>query len=140
MRTRDLVKLLRSRFGDVVIVGIRFFRMVEHRDKGTVELEGVLEAFASNKLLCGGTVVHAECNFVNAIYSMPLGIVVHGAVTHQPAIYARFRHDNVTFFLYVPCTIDNVDVNKFEIVAEAGRECPFEGTDMCPFCKASRHM
>jgi hypothetical protein len=138
MRTKELVKMLRARFGDVVVVSIRFFRMVEHKDKGTAELEGVLEVLAGNKILCGGTVVHAECNFINAIYSMPLGVVVHGAVTHQPAIYARYRKDNVTFFLYVPCTIDNVDINKFEPVAEAGRECPFEGTDICPLYRACR--
>jgi hypothetical protein len=136
MRTRDLVKKLRAKFGDVVVVSIRFFRMVEHRDKGIVELEGVLETLAGNKLVCGGTVVRAKCDFINAVYSIPPGIAVHAAVTHQPAIYARYRQGNVTLFLYVPCTIDNVDINKFETVAEAGAECPLRGTDMCPLYRA----
>jgi len=137
MRTRDLVKKLRARFGNVVTVSIRFFRMVEHGD-GTVELEGVLETLAGNKILCGGTVVRAKCNFMNAIYSVSPNVVVHAAVTHKPAIYIRYRQDNVTLFLYVPCIIDNVDVSKFEVVAEAGKECPFMGTDMCPLYRASR--
>jgi glyoxylate carboligase len=135
MRTRDLVKMLRARFGNVVAVGIWFFRMAEHRD-GTVELEGVLEALAGNKLVCGGTVVRAKCDFMNAIYSVSTNAVVHAAVTHKPVIYTRYRQGNVTLFLYVPCIIDNVDVSKFEVVAEAGRECPFRGTDMCPLYRA----
>ena len=137
MRTGELVKLLKARFGDVVAVDIRFFRMVEHIDKGIIELEGVLEAIAGNKVLCGDTVVHAECNFINAIYSMPLGIIVHSAVAHQPGIYARFRQGNVTFFIYVPCKIDNVDISKFKPVTEASKRCPFEGTDMCPLYRVS---
>jgi len=137
MRTRDLVKMLRARFGEIISIEIRVSRVTEHKDKNTVELEGVLEAVTNNdELLCGGSIVRAECDFLNAIYATPFGALVYAAITRSPLIYTHFRLGNVTFFVYVPCKFGNVDINRFRVIAKnVGMACPFDGTDKCPFHK-----
>ena len=137
MRTKDLVRLLRARFGEVSFITMRFFRVGIHWDKGTTELDGVLEVVAGNKLICGGSVVHAECDFMNAVYSVPTGQAVLSVLAHQPLIYVRFRMDNVALYVYVPCKFTNVDINKFELVTESRGACPFENTDKCPLYRAA---
>jgi len=132
MMTRELVRRLRARFGEVSFIAMRFFRAVMHWDKGITELDGVLEVIAGGKLICGVSVVHAECDFLNAVYSIPTGQVVIGALAHQPLIYARYRVNNVTIYVYVPCRFTNVDIDKFEPVAQSREGCPFENTDKCP--------
>ena len=139
MRTRDLVKLLKARFGEVSFITMRFFKVAIHWDKGTTELDGVLEVIASNKLICGGSVVHAECDFLNAVYSVPHGQAVLGALSHQVLIYVRYRMNNVALYVYVPCRFINVDIDKFEPVTEQSKGCPFENTDKCPLHRACCH-
>ena len=137
MRTRDLAKKLRARFGEINAIEMKVFRVTRHKDKNTVVLEGVLEAVTNNnELLCGDSIVRAECDFLNAIYATPFGALIHGAVLHKPLIYVHFRQGGITFFVYVPCKLDNVDINKFKIVAKnVGMTCPFDGTDKCPLHK-----
>jgi len=140
MRSKDLVKLLRTRFGEVSFITMRFFKVAIHWDKGTTELDGVLEVVAGNKLICGGSVVHAECDFMNAVYSAPTGQVVLSVLAHQPLIYMRYRKDNVALYIYVPCKFTNVDIDKFEPVAEQSEgRCPFENTDKCPLHRVCCH-
>jgi hypothetical protein len=137
MRTRDLVKKLRARFGEIDAIEMKVFRVTKHEGKNTVVLEGVLEVVTNNdELLCGGSIVRAECDFLNAIYATPFGALVHGAIMHKPLIYVHFRQGDITFFVYVPCKFDNVDINKFMMVAKnVGMTCPFDGTDKCPLHK-----
>jgi hypothetical protein len=139
MRTKDLVKMLRARFGEVSFITIRFFKVGVHWDKDITELDGVLEVVADNKLICGGSVVHAECDFLNAVYSTLPGYAVLSALEHHPLIYMRFRKNNVNQYVYVPCRFTNVDISKFEPVTEISPNkgvCPFENTDKCPLHRA----
>ena len=137
MRTKDLVKLLRARFGNGnMLIGIRILRIIEYKSDGTVVLEGVIESAVGDKGICGGSIVRAECNFVNAIYSTHLGPAVFDAIIDRPLIYSRIRTNIATYLLYVPCNITNVDINKFEAIAKLYETCPFEGTDKCPLHKA----
>jgi len=137
MRTRDLAKLLRARFGNGnILIGIRILRIIEYRYDGTIVLEGVIEAAVGDKGICGGSIIRAECNFVNAIYSPYPGSAIFDAIIDRPLIYSRIRTNLTTYLLYVPCKITNVDINKFEAVAKLYGTCPFEGTDKCPLYRA----
>jgi hypothetical protein len=137
MRTRDLVKKLRARFGDGnIIIGIEILRIIEYRYDGTIVLEGVIVAAVGDKGICGGSIIRAECNFVNAIYSPYPGSAVFDAIIDRPLIYSRIRTNLTTYLLYVPCKITNVDINKFEVVTKLYGTCPFEGTDKCPLYRA----
>jgi len=140
MRTRDLVKLLRARFGGGdMLIGIKILRIIEHRSDGTVVLEGVIESVVGDKGICGGSIIRAKCNFYNAIYSMHMGSAVFEAVTQRPLIYLRIRTNISTYFLYVPCNIINVDINKIKPIAKLHEPCPFENTDKCPLHRACCH-
>ena len=134
MRTRELVKALRDRFGNVEFIWINAPRVKVsyHESKGIIELEGVIEVDTGNKMLCRDTIVRARCDFVNAVYGVPLGTVIYEALIRRPPIYIHYRHGQISFYLYVPCNIIGVNINKFRQVAEPGRECPFENTDKCP--------
>ena len=136
MRTRDLVKKLKARFGDVAFIWIYTSRVrrVYHEGKGFIELEGVIEAYAGDKLLCGGSIVKATCDFVNAVYGVPLGTVIYETLLRRPLIYINFHNGQITFYLYVPCSIVGVNIDKFKQVSET-MECPFENTDKCPLRK-----
>jgi len=138
MRTRELVEKLRARFDDVVFIWVKFSKAVAHKDKGTVELEGVLEVDTGGSILCGGLVIRTECSFINAIYSLHLGAVIHSAIVeHRVLIYAHYRYGAITYYLYVPCKFTNVDISKFEPVAKAGEKCPYENTYVCPLHKGT---
>jgi len=137
IRTRDLVKKLRNRFGEVSIIEMWVSRVIEREGKNTVVLEGVIEAITEKgELLCGGSIVRAECDFLNAIYATPLSSLVYKALLREPLIYTHFRQSNVKFFSYVPCKFENVNINTFRMVSNDGSlSCPYEKTDKCPLRK-----
>ncbi len=137
MRTRDLIKKLRARFGEVSMIQMRVSRVIEHEGKNTVVLEGVLETVTEKgELLCGGSIVRAVCDFLNAIYATPLSSLVYKALLREPLIYTHFRLSNVKFFSYVPCKFEIVNINTFKMVSNDGSlSCPYEGTDKCPLHK-----
>jgi len=137
MRTRELVEKLRARFGNVVFVWINTakVRVVYHEGKGFIELEGVIEVDTGNKVLCGGSIVRARCDFVNAVYGVPLGTAIYEALLRRPPIYIHYRYAQISFYLYVPCSIIGVNIDKFKPVTEPGKECPYEGTGKCPLHK-----
>ena len=137
MRTRDLVKKLRSRFGEVSMIQMRVSRVVEREGKHTVILEGVIEAVTEKgEVLCGGSIVRAECDFLNAIYATPLSSLVYKALLREPLIYSHFRQSDVKFFSYVPCKFEIININTFRMVSNDGSlSCPYEKTDKCPLHK-----
>jgi hypothetical protein len=134
MRTRELVEKLRTRFGNVVFVWIYAsrVRVVYHEGKGFIELEGVIEVDTGDKVLCGDSIVKARCDFINAVYGVPLGTAIYETLLHRPPIYIRYHYAQISFYLYVPCNIVGVNIDKFKQVTESGKECPYEGTDKCP--------
>ena len=131
MRTRDLVKILKDKFGNVEFIWINTseVKVVQHEGKGFIELVGALEVDIGDAVLCGGSIVKARCDFVNAVYGVPLGTVIYEALIRRPPIYMRYHYGQISFYLYVPCNIVGVDINKFKVVTEPGKECPFENTD-----------
>ncbi len=137
MRTRDLVKKLKARFGNVEFIWIYTSKVkrVYHEGKGIIELEGVIEVYTGDKLLCGGSIVKATCDFVNAVYGVPLGTVIYETLLRRPLIYINFHNGLITFYLYVPCSIVGVNIDRFRQVSET-MKCPFENTDKCPLRKA----
>jgi len=136
MRTRDLVKMLRARFGNVVFIWIYTSRVrkVYHEGKGFIELEGVIEVHTGDMLLCGDSIVKARCDFIDAVYGVPLGTVIYETLLRRPPIYIHFHSGQITFYLYVPCNIVGVNIDRFKPVSES-LECPFENTDKCPLHK-----
>ncbi len=137
MRTRDLVEKLRSKFGNVVFVWIYTsrVRVVYHEGKGFIELEGVIEVDTGDKVLCGDSIVKARCDFINAVYGVPLGTAIYETLLRRPPIYIRYHYAQISFYLYVPCSFIGVNIDKFKPVSEPGKECPFENTDKCPLRK-----
>jgi len=137
MRTRELVEKLRTRFGNVVFVWIYAsrVRVVYHEGKGFIELEGVIEVDTGDKVLCGDSIVKARCDFINAVYGVPLGTAIYETLLRRPPIYIHYHFAQITFYLYVPCSIVGVNIDKFKPVSEPGKECPFENTDKCPLHK-----
>ncbi len=137
MRTRDLVKMLRSRFGNVVFIWIYTSRVRRfyHEGKGFIELEGIIEVDTGDKLLCGGSIVKARCDFINAVYGVPLGTVIYETLLRRPPIYIHYHFAQITFYLYVPCNIVGVNIDKFKQVSESYKERPFDGTVKCPLHK-----
>jgi len=134
MRTRDLVKILKDKFGNVVFVWINVsnVKVVYHEGKGFIELEGVIEVDTGNKILCGGSIIRARCDFVNAVYGVPLGTVIYEALIRRPPIYMHYRYGQISFYLYVPCNIVGVEIDRFKPVMKPGEECPLENTNKCP--------
>jgi len=142
MRTRELVEKLRARFGNVEFIWINTakVRKVWHKGKGVLILEGVIEVDTGDKILCGDSIVRATCDFVNAVYGVPLGTAIYEALLRRPPIYIRFRFGQLSFYLYVPCNIVGVNIDKFKPVTEPGKECPYVGTDKCPLHKVRMDM
>jgi hypothetical protein len=134
MRTKELVEKLRTRFGNVVFVWIYTSRtrVVYHEGKGFIELEGVIEVDTGDKVICRDTKVKAKSDFINAVYGVPLGTAIYETLLHRPPIYIRYHYAQISFYLYVPCNIVGVNIDKFKQVTESGKECPYEGTDKCP--------
>ena len=133
MRTRDLVKILKDKFGNVVFIWINTakVRVVYHEGKGFIELEGVIEVDTGDKVLCGDSIIRARCDFINAVYGVPLGTAIYEALLRRPPIYIHYRYAQISFYLYVPCSIIGVNIDKFKPVTEPSKECPFENTDKC---------
>ena len=139
MRTKDLVKMLRSKFGSIDAIWIRFFKASEREDRSIIVLEGALVAVTSDdKTLCGGTIVRAECDFMNAMYNISLGPLVHSLLMKKAYIYARYRYGNLLFIVYVPCEIIGVNLNKFVQVPKREEECSYANTDKCPLFKVPK--
>ena len=122
LKTRDLVRMLRSRYGNIEAIWIDFFRASEYGET-IIELEGVLVAKLRNKLICGDT-VRARCDFTNIIYNITHpGALVHRALLGHAIIYTRYRYRNLLFLVYVPCKILIANLNNF-IVIEGEKDCP----------------
>jgi len=130
--------MLRAKYGNVDAISVIFHRARELEDRNMVVLEGVLAVEAGDKTLCGGTIVRAECDFMNAMYNISLGPLVHSFLMKKAYIYARYRYGNLLFIVYVPCEIIGVNLDKFMNVVRREEECPYANTDRCPMFKVQR--
>ena len=133
MNTKDLVEKLMAKFGEIERISIDVVEKYEDEDD-TITIVGVLVAFTKdNKALCGMEVVSMKCSFKNGIYSnVPVGLVIHEAITNKPDIYVFYSTEVGISYLSVPCEFGDVDIDKFTIVGKVGEPCPYRGTDKCP--------
>jgi hypothetical protein len=133
MYTKDLVDKLVAKFGDIERISIDVVEKHEDEDE-TIIITGVMVAVTKDgKALCGMEVISMRCSFKNGIYSnVPVGLIVHEAMTNKPDIFVFFSTEVGISYLSVPCEFGDVDIDKFTVVGKVGEPCPYRGTEKCP--------
>jgi len=103
----------------------------EMRLKGTVVAET-----ADGKLICSMSIINMRCVFIAGIYSnLNIGAIIHKAVLRNVPIYFMHMERDGVSLLSVPCEFEDIDLDKFEVVAEKDQPCKYNKTKQCPLCQ-----
>jgi hypothetical protein len=132
MRSDELLSELRKRFGEVTEVKIDVVDIDDASEE--MRLKGAVVAFtADGKTICSMSIINMKCVFIAGIYSnLNVGAVIHKAlIRNVPIYFVHMERDGVSF-LSVPCEFEDVDIEKFQVVAEKDQPCPYNMTKQCP--------
>ena len=136
MKSDELLNELRNRFGEITNVKIDVVDIVDD-GSDEVKLKGAIVAFtADGKTICSMSIVKMKCVFVAGIYSnLNVGAVVHKAILRNVPIYFIHIEQDGMSLLSVPCEFEDVDIEKFQVVAKKNQPCPYNKTKQCPLCQ-----
>ena len=135
MRPDELLSELRKRFGEITEVKIDVVDIDEPSDE--MKLRGTIVAFtADGKTICSMSIVRMTCVFVAGIYSnVNVGSLVYKTlIRNVPVYYVHMEKDGVSY-INVPCEFEDVDFEKFQVVAEKDQPCKYNKTKQCPLCQ-----
>ena len=103
----------------------------EMKLRGTIVVET-----ADGKLICSMSIINMKCVFIAGIYSnLNVGAVVHKAILRNVPIYFMHVERDGMSLLSVPCEFDDINLDKFEVVAEGDKPCKYNKTKQCPLCQ-----
>ena len=135
MRSDELLSELRKRFGEVTEVRIDVVDIDDASEE--MRLKGAVVAFtADGKTICSMSIINMKCVFIAGIYSnLNVGAVVYKTLIRNVPIYFMHMEQDGVSLLSVPCEFEDIDLNKFKVVAEGGKPCPYNMTKQCPLCQ-----
>jgi len=136
MKSDELLSELRNRFGEITNVKIDVVDIVDD-GSDEVKLKGAIVAFtADGKTICSMSIVRMKCVFIAGIYSnLNVGAVIYKTLIRNVPIYSVHIDQDGMSLLSVPCEFEDIDIEKFKIVAEGDKPCPFNKTKQCPLCQ-----
>jgi len=135
MKSDELLNELRKRFGEITEVRID---VVDIDDISEVmKLKGTIVAFTSDgKTICSMSIIKMTCVFIAGIYSnLNVGAVMHRTIIRNVPVYFLHMEKDGVSLLSVPCEFEDVDIEKFQVVAEKDQSCPYNKTMQCPLCQ-----
>ena len=135
MRSDELLSELRKRFGEVTEVKIDVVDIDDPSDE--MRLKGAVVAITSDgKNICSMSIINMKCVFIAGIYSnLNVGAVIHKTlIRNVPIYFIHMERDGVSL-LSVPCEFEDIDLDKFKVVAEKNQPCPYNKTKQCPLCQ-----
>jgi len=135
MRPDELLSELKKRFGEITEVKIDVVDIDDPSDE--MKLRGTIVAFTvDGKTICSMSIARMTCVFIAGIYSnVNVGSLVHKVlIRNVPVYYIHMEKDGVSY-INVPCEFEDVDIEKFQVVAEKDQPCPYNKTKQCPLCQ-----